>query len=250
LSNGPAAGDTTVTDLIHNAGSTASYVQVVIMFKFNTGGLYSDATLPAGMSCAYTPAPSGWNLMFACQIASIAGNTTTTVKNVLEGTNGETFTRFVSVGPTTPVDPNYNNNTSTVTSWLGNLADLSLSQRAVAGGTTGTGTVATTVTNAGPWSANHLQLVLEIKGSGLTIRASGGPSGAACQLIPPSSGYNYAADCTLTQSLAPGQSWTENISCTGTANAQVTQAGSVSANSPPDPNTANNKATTSITLHA
>jgi hypothetical protein len=249
VSNGSAAGSTTVTDTIHNAGpSTATEVQDVQLVKISAGPLGYIAGGAKGVYCDPEPAPTGWNFMFSCQFGSIASGATVSVKFTLKGTTGASFTRFASVGDFALADPRTSNNSSTLNSLIGDLADLSLSQKATAGTKSGTVTITNTVANHGPWTATGIQLVFEIKGTSLGVLTTG-PNSGNCQFIPPSAGYNYAADCPF-GSVAPGKTWVIVVTYTGPAGESLTQDGSISAASPPDPVPANNKASTATMLHA
>ena len=103
----------------------------------------------------------------------------------------------MSVGEGGPGDPSLANNSSTIHSFFGSRADLSLAQSATAGASAGKVTVTDSIRNNGPWTANHLQQVLEIKSPTFKkVTASSNLPGASCLFIPPASGYNAAVSCT------------------------------------------------------
>ncbi len=247
VSNGTGSGNTIVTDSIHNSGpSTATNVVETALLKVNGG---SVSYLTGNAQCEQLPAPSGWTFMFDCQLASLASGHTWSPKFSLTSTNGAPFTRFVSVGEGGPGDPSLANNASTMNSYFGSRADLALSQAATAGASAGKVTVTDSVVNHGPWTASNLQNVIEINSPAFSGVLAASNISAACQFIPPASGYNAAVSCT-TASLAPGKTWTLTFSYSGGAGASLVQKGSVTALSPADPATANNTATTTTSYHA
>jgi len=240
VSNGTGSGNTTVTDHIHNAGpSTATNLVEVALLK-DTGAATSYFNTTGG-TCQQEPAPSGWNFMFTCQLASLASGHTWEPKFSLTSTNGAPFTRFLSVGESGPGDPTLSNNSSTLNSFFGSEADLSLRETATAGASTGKVTVTNTTTNQGPWTANSLQFVAEINSPGFSSVFAASNLGGSCQFIPPASGFNAAVACT-TASLTPGQTWTETFSYTGSGGESLVQRGTVTANNPTDPAITNNTA--------
>jgi hypothetical protein len=248
VSNGPAANKTIVTDHIHNAGpSTATNVVATALLKTN-GGAVSYTTSNA--TCEQQPAPSGWSFMFTCQLPTLASGHTWEPKFTLMSTQGAPFTRFLSVGEGGPGDPSLANNSSTLNSFFGSEADLALSQSATAGSSAGKVTITDSARNKGPWTANHLQEVLEIKSPTFkSVLASSNLPGASCLFIPPASGFNAAVSCTL-GSLNPGALWKLTFSYTGGAGGSLLQKGSISAISPSDPVPGNNAATTTTSYHA
>ena len=248
VSNGTASNNTTVTDHIFNAGpSTATNVVATALLKTN-GGAVSYTTSNA--TCEQQPAPSGWSFMFTCQLASLPSGHTWLPKFSLTSTKGAPFTRFLSVGEGGPGDPSLANNSSTLSSFFGSEADLALSQSATTGTSAGKVTITDSARNKGPWTANHLQEVLEIKSPTFRgVLASSNLPGASCLFIPPASGFNAAVSCTL-GSLNPGALWKLTFSHTGGAGGSLVQRGSISAISPSDPVPSNNTATTSTSYHA
>ncbi len=248
VSNGSAANRTTVTDHIYNGGpSTAVNVVATALLKTNGGAV---SYLTSNATCEQQPAPSGWSFMFTCQLASLPSGHTWQPKFTLTSTEGAPFTRFVSVGEGGPGDPSLANNSSTIHSFFGSRADLSLAQSATAGASAGKVTVTDSIRNNGPWTANHLQQVLEIKSPTFKkVTASSNLPGASCLFIPPASGYNAAVSCTKS-SLTPGSLWKLTFAYTGSPGGSLVQRGTISASSPTDPVPGNNAVTTSTAYHS
>jgi hypothetical protein len=241
VSDGMGAGETTVTDHIHNAGpATATAIVTVALIRTTSARL---SYIESGPTCQQEAAPSGWSYLFTCHRASLDSGSTWSPTLTMSGTIGATLTRFLSVGDSSPADPDLSNNSSTLNTYIGNVADVELSQTHTAGASPGKVTVTDTVKNRGPWTANGLQLVGEIKSAALrTVHASG--TGTTCQIIPAAKGYTKAISCT-TDSLTPRHKWLVTLSYTGTAGKALVQKGSVSANNPTDPRAANNTSKTS-----
>jgi Domain of unknown function DUF11 len=248
VSNGTGSTSTTVTDHIHNAGpSTATSIVATALLK-TAGGSVSYTTSNA--TCEQQPAPSGWSFMFTCQLASLQPGHTWIPKFTLTSTQGAPFTRFLSVGENGPGDPSLANNSSTLNSYFGAEADLSLSQIATAGSSSGKVTITDSIRNKGPWTADNLQQVIEINSPTFGgVIASSIPSGASCQFIPPAAGFNAAASCTF-NALAPGKLWKLTFAYTGGAGGSLVQQGTISAGSPGDPVATNNTATISTHYHS
>jgi hypothetical protein len=248
VSNGTAANNTTVTDHIFNAGpSSATNVVATALLKTNSGAV---SYTTSNATCEQQPAPSGWSFMFTCQLPSLASGHTWQPKFSLTSTKGAPFTRFVSVGEGGPGDPSLANNSSTLSSFFGSEADLALTQSATAGSSAGKVTITDSARNRGPWTANHLQEVLEITSPTFrSVLASSNLPAASCLFIPPASGYNAAVSCSI-GSLNPGAVWKLTFSYSGVAGGSLVQRGSISAISPSDPVSSNNTATTSTSYHA
>jgi hypothetical protein len=248
VSNGTGPTSTTVTDHIHNAGpSTATTVVATALIK-TAGGSVSYTTSNA--TCEQQPAPSGWSFMFTCQLASLQPGHTWVPKFTLTSTQGAPFTRFVSVGENGPGDPSLANNSSTLNSWFGAEADLSLGQSATAGTSSGKVTITDSIRNKGPWTAQNLQQVIEINSPTFeSVGASSNLPGASCSFIPPAAGFTTAASCTI-GSLTPGHLWKLTFAYTGGPGGSLVQQGSISAGSPSDPVSTNNTATTTTQYHS
>jgi hypothetical protein len=248
VSDGSAPNRTTVTDHIHNAGpSMATNVVATALLKTNGGAV---SYLTSNAICAQQPAPAGWSFMFTCQLASLPSGHTWTPKFTLTSTRGAPFTRFLSVGESGPGDPSLANNSSTLNSFFGSEADLALSQAATTGASAGKVTITDSARNKGPWTAHNLQQVIEIKSPGFkAVTASSNLPGASCLFIPPASGFNAAASCTL-NSLSPGSLWKLTFAYTGSPGGSLLQRGSISAGSPTDPVASNNTATTATSYRA
>jgi hypothetical protein len=248
VSNGTTPNSTTVTDHIHNAGpSTATDVVATALLKTNGG---AASYLTSNATCAQQPAPSGWTFMFTCQLATLQSGHTWTPKFNLTSTKGAPFVRFLSVGAGGPRDPSLANNSSTLNSYFGSEADLSLAQSATAGSSAGKVTITDSIRNRGPWTADHLQQVLEINSATFrTVTAASNLPGAACLFIPPASGFNAAVSCTL-GSLTPGGVWRLTFAYAGGPGGSLVQQGAISAVSPSDPISSNNTATTTTSYHS
>jgi hypothetical protein len=251
-SNGAASGETVVTVKVSNPGSeTASKpVLTALISTPSTGlGIVPTSASPS-TSCPVQRQPSGYQAMFTCQTASIAAGGTWTVVFKFTGTAGKAFTSFMSVGEVSPSDTNMANNATTLNSYFGPAADLQLAQATVPNVTSGRAVIRSTTTNKGPWTANNLQVVAEVKAPNFSaVNASSNQNGVSCQFIPPAAGYDHAFACTL-GSLAPGAAWTLTFTHTGTAGTSLQQVTQVTAASPSDPVTSNNNATTNTSYHA
>jgi hypothetical protein len=242
VSNGSVKGQTTITAHIHNAGpSTAPSVDTVALVNTNSSSL---RYLVYGAICEQQAAPPNWTFMFTCQGPSIGSGKTWKSRITVTGTQGATLTEFFSAADHGPADPSLANNPSTLNTYVGAESDLGLSQKATAGKSAGDSTITVTARNHGPWTANALQYVGEIKSATFrSVNASASTPTGSCQFIPPAAGYTKAFSCT-TNSLAPGKVWTFHLAFAGTAKAALVLKGSVSANNPGDPSTANNSKTT------
>lgn len=249
FSGSATSGRTVDTVTLHNAGpDTATNINYSKFLATASGTV--TVTSNVGV-CEFMPPPATtWKLFDACQVGSLAAGGNIVVTVTWGGTAGQAFTSTVTVGSNV-VDPTMSNNISTASSWFGPRADLSLSQSAVTGATSGKGNLTSITTNRGPNNANSLQLVSEIKTSspGLSIVATSANLPTSCQTIPPASGFNFAVACT-TNTLAANASWRITFAYTGAAGATVTVKSSVSAISPPDPNTSNNTRQSVMTLHS
>jgi hypothetical protein len=248
VSNGTGPGNTTVTDHIHNAGpATATNIVATALLRVS-GGSVSYSTSNA--TCEQQPAPHGWSFMFTCQLASLAPGHTWLPVFSLTSTDGAPFTRFVSVGEGGPGDPSFANNSSTLKSFFGSEADLSVSQQATPGSSSGTVGIVDTIRDKGPWTASGLQLLSEINSPTFSsVGASSNLPGASCQFVPPTSGFNVATSCTI-GSLAPGQVWKLTFAFTGGPGGSLLQQATISATSPPDPVSGNNSATTTTSYQS
>jgi hypothetical protein len=241
VSNGAGSGQTVITDHVHNSGpSTATSVVAVVLINTSSAALNTAAT--NADACQDEPAPPGWVFMLTCQRASIASGSTWLPKFTVTGTNGASLTWFLSVGAR-ETDPTFSNNSSTLHTFLGSEADLDLSQAAKAGASAGKVTITATIRNHGPWTANALQHVTEINSPGFDGVLITSNVSSSCQFIPPASGFNSAVSC-VTNVLAPRHSWVLTFAYSGTAGGSLVAQGKVSANSPADPVSSNNSATT------
>jgi len=242
VSNGAGAGQTVITDHVHNSGpSTATSVVAVVLINTSSAGLNTAAT--NADVCQDEPAPPGWKFMLTCQRASVASGSTWLPKFTVTGTNGATLTWFLSVGAH-ETDSTFSNNSSTLHTYLGSEADLALSQAAKAGTSAGKVTITATIRNHGPWTANALQHVTEIKSAGFNGVLVTSNLSSSCQIIPPGTGFDSAVAC-VTSVLAPRKSWVLTFSYSGTAGTSLVAQGKVTANNPTDPVSSNNAATTS-----
>jgi hypothetical protein len=249
ITGGSVSGSTIDTVTVHNAGSVAANsIEAVYLLKSTTTlfTLLSSTTTP----CQIEPAPTGYTLMATCPLGSLASGHSTVDTLTLGGNVGVAFSLTASIGAGSPTDPNFKNNTSTVSSYYGPRADLRLSGTLAAGTKAGTATAVTTVLNAGPNNAAALQEIIEIKATGLSaIHATASTPAASCQFIPAATGYNKAVSC-VTNSLATGAKWSLTLAYTGTKGIALTVNSAISANSPADPVTSNNSQTLSTHLHS
>jgi hypothetical protein len=246
ISGGAASGQTVDAVTVHNHGAaTANSIEAVYLLKsaVTSYTVHSSTTTP----CQIEPAPVGYLGMITCPLGSLASGHSVVDTLTWTGKAGVAFSVTASIGAGSPADPNFKNNTSTVSSYFGPRADLRLSGTLAVGKTAGTASAVTTVLDAGPNNAAALQEIIEIKATGLSsIHATGSPS-SSCQFIPAASGYNKAVSC-VTNSLATGAKWTLKLTYTGAKGAALTTKSTVSANSPADPVSANNSQTLSTHL--
>jgi Domain of unknown function DUF11 len=248
ISGGAASGSTIDAVTVHNAGAaTANSIEAVYLVKSASKGysVHSSTTTP----CQIEPAPTGYLGMLTCPLGSLAKGHSVVDTLTWTGNAGVAFSVTASIGAGSPADPNFKNNTSTISSYFGPRADLRLSGTLTAGATAGTASAVTTVLDAGPNNAAALQEIIEIKATGLTaVHAAPSTPAASCQFIPAASGYNKAVSC-VTNSLATGAKWVLKLTYTGAKGIALTTKSTVSANSPVDPVTGNNSQTLSTHLH-
>jgi hypothetical protein len=248
ITGGAASGQTVDTVTVHNHGAaTARSIEAVYLMK-SASRSYSVHSSTTAL-CQIEPAPRGYLSMVTCPLGSLASGHSVVDTLTWTGSAGTAFSVIASVGAGTPADPNFKNNTSTVSTYFGPRADLRLSGTLRAGTTAGTGLAVTTVRNAGPNNASALQQIIEIKATGLTgVHATASTPSASCQFIPAASGYNKAVSC-VTNSLGTGAKWVLKLTYTGTHGAALTTKSTVTANSPADPVNSNNSQTLSTHLH-
>ncbi|MCW2495534.1 hypothetical protein, partial [Jatrophihabitans sp.] len=214
ISGGTASGSTVDTVTVHNAGAaTANSIEAVYLLKSASHGYTVRSSTSA--ACQIIPAPPGYLGMVTCPLGSLASGHSVVDTLTWTGTVGVAFSVTASIGDGSPTDPNYANNTSTISSYFGPRADLRISGTLTAGATAGTGSAVTTVVNAGPNSAAALQQIIEIKGSISAVHATASTPSASCQFIPAATGYNLAVSC-VTNSLATGAKWVLTLAYTGT----------------------------------
>lgn len=247
ISGSSTAGTTLVNVTVHNAGSsTATGVSLSVFLKSTSTTIGTHASFG---TCSFAPPPTGFLGFSTCSLGSIASGASVKETFTYSGNQGKAFSNFATVGLNGPADPNYKNNSSTISSWFGPRADLAISGTAGPGTTAGSGVASTTVVNHGPNTANALQLITEIKSTGIKgVTVSASPV-SSCQIIPPASGYNMAVSC-VTNALAIGQKWVLSYKYSGAKGAAITEVSHVTANNPIDPVTTNNSMTKTTTLHS
>lgn len=249
VADGSGSGHTKVLVDVKNTGLAASTVLVTGLLSTASSGV-GIAASGSGWLCALQGAPAGYKVMYTCSLSSLPADATSRLTLDMSGTAGTTFTNFVSVGERSPGESTLSDNTNIITSWFGPRADLSVTQSA-ATAAAGHVKITTRTFNRGPWTANNLQMVVEVKATGsLGASATSSSPSAACQIIPPASGYNLAFSCTMSGSLAPRQSWVITVNHSGPAGGTVKIVSKTTAISPVDPNMANNTATTNTTYHS
>jgi hypothetical protein len=250
VTDGAASGHTKVLVDVKNAGGAASTVVVTGLLTTTSGGAGFFES-GGGWTCALQGPPTGWKYMYTCTVSSLAANSTSRLTLDLSGTAGAGFTNFVSVGERSPGETSIGDNTNTVNSYFGPRADLRVTQSVGATASAGHVIVTTRTTNRGPWTAHNLQLVVEVKAAGtLSASATSSTPSAACQVIPPASGYNLAFSCNMNGSLAPGATWTIVVNHHGPAGNAVQIVSTTTAISPSDPVPANNTATSNTHYHS
>ncbi len=121
-------------------------------------------------------------------------------------------------------------------------ADLSVSQSISGSSVSGQTIDTVTVHNAGPTTADHVNITSLLKTASSTfgIHANFG----SCELAPPPSGYAILTTCQL-GSVASGASVKEKFTLSGKAGVAFTNYVTVGAASPSDPNWSNNARTRS-----
>jgi hypothetical protein len=186
-------------------------------------------------------------MMVSCTTGTLGAGSDWTIVFTYTGSAGVAFSNFVTAGETAPGDPSHANNSSTLNSWFGPAADLSVQQAATAGTAPGKVTITDTIKNAGPWTAQHLQLTAKINSPTFASLGISSSPAATCSFISPPPGFTKALLCT-TPTLAAGQVWTLTFRENGAPGGSVQQSAHVRANQPTDPAPANNTAAT-ITTH-
>jgi hypothetical protein len=215
-SDGPSDGTTVVKTVVHNEGSdTANALDVTILVKTASGMTIS---LSGNIStvCQQQPAPRRWTFMFNCQTPSLAAGHNWVLTAAYSGTAGVAFTNFESVGEGGPGDPSLSNNSSTLKTYLGPGADLRLTQAATAGTSSGAVTIIDAVRNLGPSTASGLRVTIEINSPEFSNVQATSDLPTNCQFVPPAGGFNAAAMCTTTSSLARLKYWHVQFDYTGT----------------------------------
>jgi hypothetical protein len=118
-------------------------------------------------------------------------------------------------------------------------ADLSLRQTPSAGASNGTTTVKTVIHNAGPNTANLLNLTILIKTKSSMAFDVTSNLPTSCQQQPAPSGWAFLFNCQ-TSSVAAGSSWSLIGTYSGTAGVGFTNFESVGESDPGDPSLSNN----------
>jgi hypothetical protein len=141
-------------------------------------------------------------------------------------------------------------NTDSISTYYGPRANLAVTQSA-ASGASGHVIITTKTVNRGPSKASNLQMVVEVKATGsLGASATSSSPAAACQVIPPASGFNFAFSCNMSGTLAPRKTWTITVNHSGPAGGAVKIVSKTTAISPADPVGGNNSATTNTHYHS
>ena len=245
ISGGSSNGQTVDTITIHNAGpSTANNVALTMLQKSTSNFILTSTNHG---TCETEPPPSGYLGLATCQFGAFASGASVVETVTFTGQTGVAFSNYATVGVSGPSDPKLTNNSSTVSTYFGPRADLTVHGTAAPGTKSGTAKAVTTVFNRGPNMAKALQLIVEIKSAGLKgVTATATPL-SSCQTIPAATGYDGAISC-VTDSLATGAKWVLKFSYAGRKGAALTMKSTVSANTPADPVSKNNHLTKKTTM--
>ena len=248
VSNGTGSGNTTVTDHIHNAGpSTATDVVATALLK-TSGGSVSYTTSNA--TCEQQPAPSGWTFMFTCQLAlaEVRAHLDPQVQpDEQQRGSVHPFRERRRKRPRRPFPGQQLFHPQQLLRVASGPFAVAEGYRRLVGRQ---GHHHDSIRNAGPWTANNLQQVIEINSPTFSgVGASSNLSGASCLFIPPASGFNAAVSCTI-GSLVPGGLWKLTFDYTGGPGGSLVQQGTITAASPTDPVPGNNTASTTASYHS
>jgi uncharacterized repeat protein (TIGR01451 family) len=219
-------------------------------------------TLPAGTtfvsasgaSCSGVTA--GGTGTLTCSIPTLAANTTATITLVLTAdmadVNGTVLTNTATVSSPTP-DANQANNSSSVTTTILGVADVSVSKSvAMASATAGsTATYSITVSNGGPSAAQNVQLTDAIP-AGTVFQSAGQTGGTPFLCTFPATGSTGGIVCTAPTLSAGGLATFDvvvAVAATSTTGTVVTNTAFVTSNTP-DNNLANNTASANFLVVA
>lgn len=229
------------------AGNNITYAQTV-----TNGGPASASTitltetLPANTTFVSLTGPAGWTCTstapYTCTIASLAANATANFSFVVKVNatvaSGTTVTDTASVASSTTSDPNSANNTASVTTYVGDSADVSVTNSASPVPVQASNNITYTqvVANAGPSAASSVTLT-EATPANTIAQSLTGPAGWTCNL--------GTLTCTI-PSLAASTNGT--ITFVVTVNAGTTHGTAINdtatvSSATTDPNSANNSAT-------
>jgi len=239
-----AGGNITYTITVTNAGPTLA-INATLTDSVPSGTTFVSLVSPAGWSCT-APAVGGTGAI-NCSNPSVAiGSATfTLVVAVPAGTaNGAIITNTATVAAATP-DPTPGNNSATATTTVVSSADLSVtltdSPDPVAAGTNLTYTVA--VSNAGPTSAQSVQLLLPMPAT-TTFVSSTAAAGWSC--TTPAVGSNGSLNCSIASLGVVTDGFTLVVQVpAATANNTSLVATATVSSSTSDPTAGNNSATAS-----
>jgi len=234
-----AGQNITYSQTVTNAGPAAAASTITLTEALPTNTTFVSLTGPAGWTCT-SAAP------YTCSIASLAANSTANFTFVVTVnttvTSGSTITDTASV-TCLASDPNCANNSATASVYVGNSADLSITNIAspvpVQAGNNITYTQV--VTNAGPSAASATTLT-ENTPANTTFQSITIPSGWSCTY--PTVGGTGAINCTNSSFAVGSANFTIAVAVASstTAGTAINDTATVSSTTA-DPNSANNTAT-------
>jgi uncharacterized repeat protein (TIGR01451 family) len=235
-----------------NAGGTITYTQVVT----NAGPAAASTvklaeTLPTNTTFGTLSGPAGWTCTatapYQCTIASLAANTSATftfVVTVNTTVAAGTVISDTDVVSSSTTDPNSGNNSATATTYVGDSANLSITNSAspvpvLAGGTI---TYTQVVTNAGPSVATAATFTETTPPNTTFLQLTPLPTGWSCTL--PTVGAAGTITCTDPSFAVGTASFPVEVKvAAGAAAGTAINDTATVTSSTPDPNSANNSAT-------
>ena len=102
---------------MHNVGAAiAKGINLTLLLKTTSTSYTVHASRG---TCQLQPPPPGYLAMASCQLGSLAGRHSVTDTITWHGRHGKAFTSFASVGTSSPAEPKFGDNASTVSSYFG-----------------------------------------------------------------------------------------------------------------------------------
>jgi uncharacterized repeat protein (TIGR01451 family) len=208
----------------------------------------------AGAICPASIGVSGNTVSGAIPTLPAGASVTLTISGTISASaTGSLANTATASPPGGTTDPNNANNSSTATTSLGAVADLSITKTGPSALVNGAAAnYSITISNAGPSNANGASFSdsVPISISGVTASCANASGGAVCPSSPISISGNNVTGSIPT--LPAGSSVTLNVSGTVTSGASGTIVNSASVSPPTgvtDPNLANNASNTAATVN-